>query len=336
MVPCTIVIPTHSRDDLRVRAVCSALRACPPDDEVLVVDDKSLVPAVRGLAAETDVRLRVIVNTGPKEVSSTRNLGVACAAGEVIFFLDDDDEILPDYYARVLSPGGPVSQAGWGFSSTLECRGEQGRDVLRLREQLARGLVPRHTPVREAIAATRGGFWIHKAGFVETGGLDADQSIGEDTDLCTRLLARSCRPWYEPQPGVRPYQGYAPARPDSARLTSATPADRTLRCYRRTHDKNVWLSATPSAHRWFLATRYLRRAVRCGQRREARLFISAQSAWCFRFVLAGAVCFTKPLGMHDRIRVCSGAVYLPPFKQCLSARVLGGLWVVLLVKVGSF
>jgi glycosyltransferase involved in cell wall biosynthesis len=253
---------------------------------VLVVDDKSTIPAAQVLSTEPDPRLRVIVNTGPKGAASTRNLGVAVAAGDVVFFLDDD-EILPDYCVRVLSSGGPASLAEWGFSSTLECRERPVGDVLRQRKQLARGLVPRQAPVREAVAATSGGFWIHKSGFIEAGGLDADQSIDEDTDLCMRLLALGSRPWYEEQPGVRLYQGYAPARPDGAQLTAATPADCALRCYRRTHDRNASRFPTHSAYRWFLATRYLRRAVKGGQRREAWLFVNEQASWwisaCLKF-----------------------------------------------------
>ncbi len=315
MVTCTIVIPTHNRDDLLVRAVRSALQACPANGEVLVVDDKSCVPAAQVLASETDARLRVIVNVGANGASTTRNLGVACSAGEVIFFLDDDDEILPDYCARVLSTDGPVSQARWGFSSTLERREGLVGDVLRRRKRLARGLVPRHAPVREAVAATSGGFWIHRSGFVEAGGLDADQSIDEDTDLCVRLLALGSRPWYEEQPGVRLYRGYAPARPDGAQLTAATPADCALRCYRRTHDKNAWRFPTHSAYRWFLATRYLRRAVKGGQQREAWLFVNEQASLWFSACLKFFLCIKWLRHTGRRIgvvfRACGGLRSLP-------------------------
>lgn len=212
MVPCTIVIPTHNREDLLVRAVRSALRACPADGEVLVVDDKSIVPAAQVLAAETDPRLRVIVNTGPKGAASTRNLGVAVAAGDLVFFLDDDDEILPGYCERVLRPDGPASQAEWAFSSIHERHVGQSADGWRQRQRLTRGLVPRHARTKDALSAMSDGFWIRRTCFQQIGGLDPVQSIDEDTDLCARLLAQSRRPWYEPEPGMVVYKGYAPAR----------------------------------------------------------------------------------------------------------------------------
>lgn len=45
MLRCSIVIPTCNREALLVRAVQSALLACPADGEVLVVDDKSAISA---------------------------------------------------------------------------------------------------------------------------------------------------------------------------------------------------------------------------------------------------------------------------------------------------
>lgn len=289
MVPCTIVIPTHNRDDLLVRAVSSALRACPADGEVLVVDDKSLVPAAQVLATETDERLRVIVSTGAKGASSTRNLGVACAAGEVIFFLDDDDEILPDYCARVLASGGPAFHAEWGFSSILERRDGMSVDVRRQRRRLVRGQLPHGARVRDMVAATSDGFWVHKSCFIEAGGLDPEQSVDEDTDLCVRLLARNSWPWYEPGPGMVVYRGYAPARANSAQLTVATPAARGLACYRRTHDKYLAHGGSSRTVRWFLAMRYIRRAVKTGFVGDALMFSKSQSPWWWAFSLLALV-----------------------------------------------
>lgn len=293
MVRCTIVIPTHNRDDLLVRAVRSALQACPTDGEVLVVDDKSIVPAAQVLAAETDPRLRVIVNTGPKGAASTRNLGVAVAAGDVVFFLDDDDEILPGYCERVLRQDGPASQAEWGFSSIHERHVGQSADGWRQRQRLTRGLVSRHARTKDAVAAMSDGFWIRRACFQQIGGLDPVQSIDEDTDLCARLLAQSRQPWYESDPGMRVYRGYLPARPDGAQLTLATPSAKGLQCYRHTYEKNAAQFGPYSEARWFLATRYLRRAVKAGQVEEARRFARAQTPFLYSVVLRAYVCIKR-------------------------------------------
>lgn len=262
MTICTIVIPTHNRDDLLVRAVQSALQACPADGEVLVVDDKSIVPAAQVLAAETDPRLRVIVNTGPKGAASTRNLGVSSASGDVVFFLDDDDEILPGYCERVLCPDGPASNAEWGFSSILVRQQGVAVDIWRQRKRIKRGVVPSSARVRDIVAATGDGFWIRKERFERVGAFDPEQIIDEDTDLCVRLLGLGLCPWYEPEPGMLVYRGISTSGNGGQQLTSSTPDLAGLKCYFRTFERNVFRFDLYSPVRWFLATRYIRRSVR--------------------------------------------------------------------------
>lgn len=140
MLRCSIVIPTCNREALLVRAVQSALLACPADGEVLVVDDKSAISASTVLASISDNRLKVLVNIGRSGAAATRNLGVSNARGEIVFFLDDDDELLEDYCRKVLSPVGPTSVADWGFSSTVVRTGDKrATDSLRVRKRLSKG-----------------------------------------------------------------------------------------------------------------------------------------------------------------------------------------------------
>ncbi|AOF86758.1 glycosyltransferase like 2 family protein [Hydrogenophaga sp. RAC07] len=277
MSSCTIVIPTHNRDDLLIRAVCSALKSCPPDGEVLVVDDKSIVPAGELLSGLNDQRLRVLLNTGMSGAAHSRNFGVASAEGSVIFFLDDDDEMLETYCAEVLSEIACASiEMHWGFSSSIERRGNSTKtDTLRARKRLKRGFVPLSARPKDLVAAMSDGFWIRKRLFLELGGLDPEQTIDEDTDLCLRLLAASKQPWYQGKPGMIVHRGYVPARSEGAQLTVATAALRGLDCYRRTYDKNAGHFGSRSATHWYLATRYLRRAIKHGQAVQARAFLGS-------------------------------------------------------------
>lgn len=295
MVSCTVVIPTHNREVLLERAVRSALAACPADGEVLVVDDKSIVPATHVLAPLRDDRLRVVLNPGESGAAHSRNLGVHQAAGAVIFFLDDDDEMLTGYCARVLSVGGPSSCADWGFSSTVERReGAQAQDLLRVRRRLRRGLASMRSRPRDLVAAMSDGLWIRRDVMLQLGGLDVEQLIDEDTDLCVRLLATSRTPWYEVEPGTIVYRGYVPARAEGAQLTVATPIQEGVQCYRRSHDKNFADFGSYSAMRWFLATRYVRRAVKAGYFDEVKTFVCMQKNWLLSSALA-AYAFVKQL-----------------------------------------
>lgn len=283
---CTIVIPTHNRDELLIRAVRSALNACPQDGEVLVVDDASVVPASQVLGDISDARLRVIRHQGRSGAANARNAGVAAAAGEWIFFLDDDDEIVADYCSRVLGPGGGASYAEWGFSSSVQRVVDPQGDSVRTRKRLKQGMTRRTIHVRDAVAALSDGFWIRRRSFIAAGGLDPEQRVDEDTDLCMRLRSKSLWPWYEATPGMVVYRGYTPAHENGAQLTVSTPADVVLACYRRTFDKFMKADRSDWAARWFLATRYIRRAVKSGRERDAMGFAIAQSPWIWTLFLA--------------------------------------------------
>ena len=96
----TAVITTYKREWQYIeRAVQSALNQTYPVLEVLVVDDntapspygESIQAAVKGMD-----RVRYIPMGKNGGVSAARNKGIANARGDLIGFLDDDDEWLPE------------------------------------------------------------------------------------------------------------------------------------------------------------------------------------------------------------------------------------------------
>ncbi|MDM7950135.1 glycosyltransferase family 2 protein [Hydrogenophaga sp.] len=294
MCSCTIVIPTHNREDLLLRAVKSALAACPADGEVFVVDDKSIVAASQVLAHLQDARLTVLANTGPSGAANARNWGVSQAAGDVVFFLDDDDEMVKDYCQRILSPNGPASLADWGFSSTIERRGIwEAADRLRVRRRLRNGLPRAGSSPRDLVAALSDGLWIKRLLIQQMGGLDPEQAVDEDTDLCVRLLAASRCPWYEVDPGTIVYRGYMPSRAEGTPLTVATPELRALACYQRTHQKNAHRFGRFSRMRWFLVTRFVRKAVKAGEIGMATDLIGSLRPTLFRLCAWGFFCLKR-------------------------------------------
>ncbi len=90
-----MVIPTWNRAGLVARAVRSALSQDWPALEVLVVDDASQDDTQARLAELDDPRLRVIRQPRNGGVARARNRGIAEARGDLIAFLDSDDEWLP-------------------------------------------------------------------------------------------------------------------------------------------------------------------------------------------------------------------------------------------------
>ncbi len=260
------------------------------DGEVVVADDRSVISAQQVLSVVTDPRLRVIRNSGPGGAALVRNLGVASALGDVVFFLDDDDEMVEDYCRRILESTGPAARAQWGFSSTRVRQGDTCEaDRLLGRRRLRSGAVASSSRVSDRVCALSEGFWISKQLFLQCGGLDPDLFIDEDTDLCIRLMGMGIPPWYESDPGMVVYRGYQPLASSAAQLTMSTSVDTGLACYRRTFAKNESSFSDWSATRWFLISRFLRRAVKQGQTSLAWEFVSRLQPRLLGFFAAGFV-----------------------------------------------
>jgi len=89
------VIPTRDRAQMVQCAILSVLAQRCHCDEIVVVDDGSADGTAALLASRfPQVRLLRLPGVGP---GLARNAGVAAATGEIIMFLDSDDEWLPDH-----------------------------------------------------------------------------------------------------------------------------------------------------------------------------------------------------------------------------------------------
>ena len=293
---CSIVIPTHNRPHLLRRAVLSAL-AGSAGAEVLVVDDASTVPARDTLSDIADSRLRVVRNGAGRGAAPARNFGVAEAQGATIFFLDDDDELIPGYCSRILS--GPVAQgvADWGFAQIrLRVVGQDGQSMNEnpiRRPRNARGVVPDGAPLRAKIASASAGFWIRRETFINAGGFDPQLVVDEDTDLCVWLVTSGNRPWFDTEPGTIVYRNDTAQTGEQPHLTSPSQAARAAVSYLRTYTKAEPLFPTFSEAHWFLASRYIRRSVKAGLVEDARDFCRSRTPLPFRMALSTYLIFKK-------------------------------------------
>lgn len=93
----SIIIPCYNSEAYLPACMESVLAQTMPDFEAILVDDGS-ADATLALAqrfARQDARVRVLhqANAG---VSAARNLGLECAQGEWVTFVDSDDLLVPD------------------------------------------------------------------------------------------------------------------------------------------------------------------------------------------------------------------------------------------------
>jgi glycosyltransferase involved in cell wall biosynthesis len=98
----TVVIPLYNKVDTIVRAILSVQSQTHRDFELIVVDDGSTdaSPALVENLLDSGVSLIRQSNAGP---GAARNAGAAAGRGELIAFLDADDEWRPEFLARAVA-----------------------------------------------------------------------------------------------------------------------------------------------------------------------------------------------------------------------------------------
>jgi glycosyltransferase involved in cell wall biosynthesis len=178
---CSVVIPTIGRDTL-ARAVRSVLEQdfSPDECEVVVVNDSG--KPLRESAWLQQDRCRVI-DTNRRERSFARNTGAAVARGDYLWFLDDDDWILPGAleHFRRLAERSPRSVWLHGGIQVVDesgaCLAEvnTGLSGNRLAQIVGGAWVPIQSSVVKADA------------FFKAGGYHPYICGTEDQDLCRRL-----------------------------------------------------------------------------------------------------------------------------------------------------
>lgn len=169
--------------------------------EVIVVDDGS-EDETAAVAAQYDVKL--IVGDKNRGQSAARNMGVAAGRGDLAAFTDSDciadpawlRELVP-YFAdsRNVLVGGYVASY---FSQTRLDRYEEVKSPLCMGERTVVGYGADsdfYVPTCNVL--------VRKDAYELVGGLNEDQRVGEDVDLCWRLKEHGFRLVYVPKGRVR-------------------------------------------------------------------------------------------------------------------------------------
>ncbi|WP_055685360.1 glycosyltransferase family 2 protein [Loktanella sp. 5RATIMAR09] len=268
----SVVIPTKDRPEMLRRAVASALSGLARDGEVVVVDDHSSIAAQSTLHDLQTTYLRIIsLPQGASGVSAARNAGIKHARGDVIFFLDDDDELTRDYCHRVLSRA--VANCDFGFSAYLQVF-DADKAVKAGSIRFAEGEIPADAPLRKKLCGFGMGFWIRRKIALQVGEIALDLSINEDTDYLCRLIAARKRGWYSAEPGVvlHHHSGHAAGL---EHLTDRTSDDERARCMRVVCERYPQMVA-------HLGRGYIRHCLKTGTLDDASHFIRRQDNWRVR------------------------------------------------------
>jgi len=190
MARISVILPTYNRAALLPRAVASVLAQTYTDFDLWIIDDGSTdhTAELRDHWRDPRIRYERTANRGP---GAARNHGCARASGELLAFIDSDDEWLPtklEQQVAIFDRSGPeidvvCTAARWRSDSQNRTWifPLRGRGPVRLFEELLAG--PSPVPFSSVV--------VRRAALHRAGRFDESLPCGEDRDLLIRLARQS-------------------------------------------------------------------------------------------------------------------------------------------------
>jgi glycosyltransferase involved in cell wall biosynthesis len=245
----SIVVPTHNRPHLLPRAIRSVLAQQETDWELLVVNDGNVdVAELIAEITDRDARVRLLSTGGSRGAAHARNTGIAAAQGEIVCFMDDDDEMLPAYLSSV---GRHMREKALDFTWV---------GVTRYR-QSSMGRVDQETGVWDIDSlrphslsfvmqiAISYGLAVRRTCLQKHGGLDEALRVSDDREMMFRLIQAGCRYAAVPEALVRIHiqrrQSLSQFHDTPSRAASTAAEDEVIRTrYERLFDADPDLQRT--------------------------------------------------------------------------------------------
>lgn len=181
----SVIIPTYNRAQLVGRAIQSVLNQTYQDFELIVVDDCSTDNTAQIVKGIGDERVKYIPHQVNKGASAARNTGIRAARGELIGFLDSDDEWLPEKLQRQVDKFDSASaNVGLVYGGYVVIDDETKRTI-RQENPSKRGYVFRGI-LREDFVGSPTPL-VKRECFEKVGLFDEEMQFGEDWDMWVRI-----------------------------------------------------------------------------------------------------------------------------------------------------
>jgi glycosyltransferase involved in cell wall biosynthesis len=178
---CSVIIPTIGRTTL-ARAVMSVLNQDISQDEfeVIVVNDSGNPLSDPKWQGSRNI---TILNTNRRERSFARNSGAAIAKGDYLWFLDDDDWLLPGALRELRELARQNPESAWLYGG------------IRIVDEMGKTLAEMNSGLQgKCFAQIIGGSWapiqaslINSRTFFQVGGFNPLIFVTQDEDLCRRI-----------------------------------------------------------------------------------------------------------------------------------------------------
>ncbi len=189
----SVIIPAYNAARFLRATIQSVQDQTYPNWELLIVDDGSTdeTAAIARAYQAKDERITLISQSN-QGVSAARNWGMAQSRGEILAFLDADDQWLPAKLSQHLAQFQANPQLGVSFAQ-VEFLTPSGEPTGQLSSSQLRNLKPINF-LAENPTTTTSNWVIRRQVFTEVGGFCLDMSYSEDLEW---LLRVSCTTTWE-------------------------------------------------------------------------------------------------------------------------------------------
>jgi glycosyltransferase involved in cell wall biosynthesis len=185
----SVVIPLYNKGPHIERALHSVRSQTAPPGEIIVIDDGSTDRGGEVVQSFTDPRIRLIRQKN-QGVSAARNRGIAEAQGEIIAFLDADDEWRPNFLAIIqkLRQGYPEAGLYATAYAVVSPQGKQQSRIFKLfQSDRAHGLITDYFRVALGFPVWTSAAAVPRRVLDEVGGFRVSEVQEEDVDLWLRI-----------------------------------------------------------------------------------------------------------------------------------------------------
>lgn len=225
----TAVVTTFKRPRLVRRAVGSVLAQTYEPLQILVVEDGSETGTEAWVADHGDGRVAYVRHPENRGLAAARNTGLRLAEGELVAYLDDDNEWLPTSVERRVEALRTLDDAALRRLGVVYCgvevRVAGGTDVYAHLRPRNRGSL-KEAIVRDGPATLPSACLFSKAALERVGGFDKDLPSSVDHDIWMALAAAGYEAHAVDEPLVVSY-----ASGDGRMTTATTPRIQGVRMF---------------------------------------------------------------------------------------------------------
>ncbi|BAB73988.1 glycosyltransferase family 2 protein [Anabaena sp. FACHB-709] len=182
----SVIIPAYNAAKFLPDAIASVEKQTFTDWELLIINDGSTddtIEVVREHQKTSDCIY--LINQTNQGVSAARNQGVAHSQGQIIAFLDADDQWLPDKLSQHWQHFQSNSRLGVSFAQ-VEILDQAGEPTGQVSTSRLNDLKPEYF-LSENPTTTTSNWVIRKEVFTQVGGFCLDMSYSEDLEWLLRV-----------------------------------------------------------------------------------------------------------------------------------------------------